>query len=147
MEPKVQAHKLFEQGYLCSQSILMAYGPLFDLDRDTAARLAAPFGGGVARRGETCGAVNGACMVLGLKYGHTTVEDFDAKEKAYQAVQDLLSKFQDQNGSIICSQLLEFDISTPEGLQLANEAQLFTTRCPGFVTHAAELLDELISEV
>jgi len=146
MDPKIQAQEYFEEGYLCSQAILMAYGPLFSLDRNTAARLAAPFGGGVARRGETCGAVNGACMVLGLKYGHNSVEDIDSKERAYQAVQEFITRFQDRNGSIQCSQLLELDISTPEGLQSAQEVQLFTTRCPGFVAHAAELLDELTSE-
>ena len=63
-----RAPELFEGGYLCSQSILMAYAPHFNLDLETAARLGASFGGG---RGETCGAVNGACVVLGLKFGHT----------------------------------------------------------------------------
>lgn len=146
MEPKIQAEKYFKEHFSCSQSILMAYGPLFNLDRDTAARLAAPFGGGIARRGETCGAVAGACMVLGLKFGHASADDIDSKERAYQAVQDFISQFKDHHGSIGCSQLLELDISTPKGLQLAYEADLFTTRCPGFVTHAAELLDQLISE-
>lgn len=62
-----QAQSLFLDGYLCSQSVLMTYAYLFDLEPEKAARIAAPFGGGVARRGETCGAVNGAFMVLGLK--------------------------------------------------------------------------------
>ena len=145
MEPKLQAEQHFEAGYSCSQSILMAYAPLFNLDRDTAARLAAPFGGGVARRGETCGAVNGAFMVIGLKCGHTSPEDVDSKERAFQAVQDFIAHFHDRYGSIGCIQLLEIDISSPEGLQLAHEAQLFTTRCPGYVTHTADLLDQLIS--
>ena len=145
MEPKLHAQQYFEAGYSCSQSILMAYAPLFNLDRDTAARLAAPYGGGVARRGETCGAVNGAFMVIGLRYGHISPEDVDSKERAYQAVQDFISHFQDRYGSIGCSQLLEIDISSPEGLQSANENQLFATRCPGYVTHAADLLDQLFS--
>lgn len=145
MEPKLQAQQFFEAGYSCSQSILMGYAPLFNLDRDTAARLAAPFGGGVARRGETCGAVNGAFMVIGLNYGHTSPDDVDSKERAYQAVQDFISHFQDRYGSIGCSQLLEIDISSPEGLQSAYETQLFATRCPGYVTHAADLLDQLIA--
>jgi C_GCAxxG_C_C family probable redox protein len=146
MEPKTQAEKYFKERFSCSQSILMAYGPLFNLERDTAARLAAPFGGGVAHRGETCGAVNGACMVLGLKFGHTSADDIESKERSHQAVRDFISQFQDRYGSIECSQLLELDISTPDNLQLARETQLFTTLCPGFVTHTAELLDQLISE-
>lgn len=146
MEPKIQAEKYFEERFSCSQSILMAYGPLFNLDRDTAARLAAPYGGGVAHRGETCGAVNGACMVLGLKFGHTSADDIESKERTLQAVQEFIAKFQDRYGTVECSQLLDLDISSPENLQMARESQLFTTICPGFVTHAAELLDQFISE-
>ena len=146
MNPSLQAEKFFEQGYLCSQSILMAYAPLFKLEQETAARLAAPFGGGVARRGETCGAVNGACMVLGLKFGHIVAEDVESKERAYQAVQEFISRFEVRHGSIVCRRLLEIDISSPNGLQQAHDEALFTTRCPGYVEHAANLLDEILSD-
>jgi C_GCAxxG_C_C family probable redox protein len=145
MIPSLQAEKFFAQGYLCSQSILMAYAPLFNLERETAARLAAPFGGGVARRGETCGAVAGACMVLGLKFGHNSAEDIESKEQAYQAVNEFISRFESRHGSIVCSHLLEVDISSPDGLQQARDEDLFTTRCPGYVDHAAHLLDEILS--
>lgn len=146
MKPSLQAEIFFAQGYLCSQSILMAYAPLFNLEQETAARLAAPFGGGIARRGETCGAVNGACMVLGLKYRHISAEDVDSKERTYQAVHDFISLFEEHHGSIVCSQLLEIDISSPGGLQKAHDKNLFTTRCPGYVKHAAHLLDEILSD-
>jgi C_GCAxxG_C_C family probable redox protein len=140
-----QALSLFQEGYLCSQSILMSYAPQFDLNTELAARLAAPFGGGVARRGETCGAVNGALMVLGLKIGHSTAEDEDSKERTYRAVEEFISQFQERNGTIRCNELLDFDISTPEGLQSAREAQLFTTRCPKFVSDAAEIVTRLMN--
>ena len=145
MEPLEQAQMLFKEGYSCSQSILMAFAPLFDLDRETAARLTASFGGGVARRGETCGAVNGALMVLGLKFGHTSALDLDSKEKTYRAVQEFISQFQMRNGSTSCNQLLDLDISTPDGLQTANDSQLFSTRCPGFVEDAVEILYQLLA--
>ena len=124
----------------------MAYAPLFNLEQETAARLAAPFGGGVARRGETCGAVNGALMVVGLKFGHVSAEDVESKERAYQAVHDFIANFEERHRSIICSQLLEIDISSANGLQQAHDEDLFTTRCPGYVKHAAHLLDELLSD-
>ena len=145
MEPLEQAQMLFKEGYSCSQSILMAFAPLFDLDRETAARLAASFGGGIARRGETCGAVNGAFMVLGLKFGHTSALDLDSKEKTYRAVQEFISQFQTRNGSITCNQLLDLDVSTPDGLQTAHDTQLFSTRCPGFVEDAVVILDQLLA--
>lgn len=139
-----QARSLFLDGYLCSQSILMTFAPLFDLELDTAAKIGAPFGGGVARRGETCGAVNGAFMVLGLKYGHVSAVDQESKEATYHGVQEFIAQFQDRNGSIICSELLDCDISTPEGLQSAYDAQFFNTRCPKFVSDAAEILSQIL---
>jgi C_GCAxxG_C_C family probable redox protein len=146
MESKVQALNYFEEGFLCSQSILMAYGPCFGLDREIAARLAASFGGGIARRGETCGAVLGAFMVLGLIYGHTSAEDIETKEKAYLMVNAFIAEFQAHLGSIKCRDLLEIDINTPEGLELARDSQVFTSRCPGYVSKAAEILDSMISQ-
>jgi len=146
MESKEQAEKFFERGFLCSQSILMAYAPRFNLERDTASRLAASFGGGLARRGETCGAVIAACMVIGLNFGHTTADDLESKERTYQAVHEFISQFQARNGSIECSQLLDIDIREPANLEKAREQQLFTTRCPVFVSTAAEILNLLLAD-
>jgi len=140
-----QALSLFQEGYLCSQSILMSYAPQFDLNPELAARLAAPFGGGVARRGETCGAVNGAIMVLGLTLGHSSAEDEDSKERTYRMVDEFINQFQGRNGTIRCNELLDCDISTPEGLQSAREAQLFISRCPKFVSDAAEIVSQLMN--
>lgn len=139
-----QAQSLFTDGYLCSQSILITFAPQFGLEPDTAAKLGAPFGGGIARRGETCGAVSGAFMVLGLKYGHVSSQDLDSKEVVYRKVEEFIGKFEGRHGSIRCSELLECDISSPQGLQSAQEQQLFTTRCPKFVGDAAEILDEIV---
>ena len=144
MNNNQQARSFFSDGYLCSQSILMTFAPLFDLDLDTAAKIGAPFGGGIARRGETCGAVNGAFIVLGLKYGHLSPDDQESKEASYRSVQEFIAQFQERNGSIICNKLLDCDISTPEGLESAYGAQLFTTRCPKFVGDAAEILNQIM---
>ena len=139
-----QAQSLFSDGYLCSQSILITFAPIFGLEPDIAAKIGAPFGGGIARRGDTCGAVNGAFMVLGLKYGHISADDLESKEEAYRKVEEFIGEFQDRNRSIRCNELLECDISTPQGLQSAYDQQLFTTRCPRFVADAVEILDQII---
>lgn len=144
MNKNKQAQSLFSDGYLCSQSILLTYAPLFGLEPDTAAKIGAPFGGGIARRGDTCGAVNGAFMVLGLKYGHTSVDDLDSKEEAYRKVEEFIGEFQKRNGSLRCKELLDSDISTPQGLQSAHDQQLFTTRCPRFIADTVEILDQLL---
>jgi C_GCAxxG_C_C family probable redox protein len=139
-----QAQSLFSAGYLCSQSILITYAPLFGLEPGTAAKIGAPFGGGIARRGDTCGAVNGAFMVLGLKYGHASADDLESKEEAYRKVEEFIIEFQNRNGSIRCNELLACDISTPQGLQFAYDQQLFTTLCPGFVADSVEILDQVM---
>lgn len=144
MDNVKQAQSLFLDGYLCSQSVLMTYADMFELNPETAARIAAPFGGGVARRGETCGAVSGAFMVIGLMYGHTSADDHESKEKTYQGVEQFISQFQERNGSILCNQLLGLDISSPEGLQSAYDSQLFVSRCPKFVGDTMEILNQII---
>ena len=57
----------FEEGFNCSQAVVSAFAPELGLDRETALRVAAAFGGGMGRTGETCGAVSGALMVIGMQ--------------------------------------------------------------------------------
>jgi len=144
MKEELQALSLFADGYSCSQSVLKTFAPQFNLEPDTAARLGAPFGGGTARRGETCGAVSGAFMVLGLRFGHTSGSDDASKERTYGGVNDFISLFEERNGSIKCNELLNCDISTPDGLQSARDAQLFQTRCPKYVQDAVEIVKQLV---
>ncbi len=95
--------------------------------------------------GETCGAVTGALMVIGLKYGQTISEDKAAKDQSYELAKQFAERFKDRNhGCLICRELLGADISTPEGLQKLREKQAFTTMCPKFVRDAAEIVEELL---
>jgi hypothetical protein len=71
----------FEEGFNCSQSVLSPFAPTLGLDRETALRVAAPFGGGMGRTGETCGAASGALIAIGLRYAQPSADDKDAKEK------------------------------------------------------------------
>jgi C_GCAxxG_C_C family probable redox protein len=98
----------------------------------------------MGRLGETCGAVTGAFMVIGLKHGRTRAEDEETAEIAYGLVQEFADKFKARNGSIACRELLGQDISTPEGVELAREKGLFATRCPRFVRDAAEIVEQVL---
>nr|MDO8080477.1 C-GCAxxG-C-C family protein [Candidatus Freyarchaeota archaeon] len=139
-----RAVSVFKEGFSCSQAMLSTYGTQFGLDRETALRVSGAFGGGMGRMGETCGAVTGAFMVIGLKYGQTRVGDEESKEKAYRLVKEFVDKFKSQNGSIVCRELLGCDISTPEGRRLAKEKKLFTNLCPKFVQDAAEIIEQIL---
>jgi len=133
----------FQSGYCCSQAILATYAELFALDRELALKLAAGFGGGMGCTADTCGAVTGAFMVLGLRYGNT-VPVRSAKEAAYQWVRQFSERFKGRHGSLRCRDLLGCDISTPEGFQVALNRKLFSTVCPKVVQDAAEILEELL---
>lgn len=139
-----KAVELFNQGFSCSQAVISAYADAVGLDPETALKVAAGFGGGMGRMAGTCGAITGAVMILGLKFGGATAENAEAKEKTYKRVRELVARFKARHGTMTCCELLGQDISTPEGLREAKDQQLFTTRCPKFVQSAAEILEELI---
>ena len=143
MKKVERAVACFEEGFSCSQAILSTYGSEFGLDRDVAMRVAGGFGGGMGRMGKTCGAVTGAFMVLGLKYGGTDASDNDRKEKTYALVREFTKEFTSRNGHIGCNELLGHDISTPDGRREAGEKGLFSTLCPKLVRDAAEILEQL----
>ena len=99
------------------------------------------FGAGMSRLGSTCGAVSGACMVIGLKYCKYIASDNDSKEKTYQVVQKFVSEFIKRNKSTNCKELLGFDLGNQEDYEKAKDRGLFKTLCPELVKDAAELLE------
>lgn len=107
LEDRVQrAVEVFMQGYGCSQAVVVAFADLYGLDETMAKRLAAGFGGGVGRMRMMCGAVSAIVMLVGLDCGQTEGGDKEGKAACYKVVQDLLNKFKERNGSIICAELL-----------------------------------------
>lgn len=134
---------MFERDFACSQSVFAAFADPADLSRESALRVAAGFGGGLARSGEICGAVAGAIMALGLKHCGDPAEEPLSKEATYPVVREFLERFRAAHGTIVCRELLGIDISAPEKLQQARDQGLFKSRCPAFVRTAAEILEEL----
>lgn len=134
----------FSQGFSCSQAMLSSFSQRFGMDRDTALKIAGPFGGGIAGTGNICGALTGAIMVIGLRYGRIDPEDQIVKEQCYAAVHSLLEEFGNRHGSVTCCGLLGHDVSTPEGKEQVKELGLGETLCPGFVREAADILESLI---
>lgn len=107
MEDKAKtAETLFLQGYSCSQAVLGAFAEEAGLDRDTAFRLASSFGAGMGRLREVCGAVSAMFMVAGLRDGFSDPKDAAAKAEHYRRVQELAARFREENGSIVCRELL-----------------------------------------
>jgi C_GCAxxG_C_C family probable redox protein len=141
-----EALNYFDNGSNCAQSVLAAYAEQFGLDQETALKIAACFGGGVANRGQTCGAVCGALMVIGLRYGNTDPADAIARKKKYASIRQFMEGFTASHHSTLCRELLGCEISTPEGRQQAEEQNLFATRCPPLLQTATELLDDVLEQ-
>ncbi len=137
------AQTYFSQGFSCSQAVAAAFAADFGLEPATLLRVAAAFGGGVARSGDTCGAVTGGLMVIGLRYG-ITQPDPPAKERTYERAREFLARFQARHGAVACRTLLGHDFSTPEGQATIRERKLTHTICPGLVTAAVAILEEML---
>jgi C_GCAxxG_C_C family probable redox protein len=98
----------------------------------------------MARTGETCGAVTGGLMVIGLKHAKMRKDDDDSRELSYALAQEFMDAFRDLNRSLLCRELLGVDVNTPEGISEVRKRDLFRTVCPKFVKGAGELLEELL---
>jgi C_GCAxxG_C_C family probable redox protein len=134
------AFERFLNDHNCCQSILEVFAAEFGLGGATALRIATGFGGGMGRMGEVCGAVTGAFMALGLKYGNPE-SNAEAKGRTYEAVREFSRLFKERHGSILCRKLLGCDIGTPEGMAEAKNKDLFNTLCATLVRDAAEILE------
>ena len=145
MDHMIMAGDLFLEGYNCAQAVAVAFTDLTGMDKALAAKLAAPFGGGMGRMREVCGAVSGMFMVLGILYGYDNSDADSKKKELYQQVQALAEKFKAENGSIICREILKNPPSDPN--PSPRTVEYYAKRpCCKMVMTAAKLLDEFIAE-
>lgn len=126
-----QAIDFFGKGFNCAQSVLAVFCRDLGLDKKTALHMASPFGAGM-RQGEVCGAVSGALMVLGLSAGFSKAEDLSKKQKVNKLSEEFVQAFKTENESIICRELLGYDISLPKDYAILQEKGLFKNLCPVF---------------
>lgn len=102
-----QAVAFFMEGFNCSQSVFAAYADLFGMEKETALKVSASFGGGIGRMREVCGAANGMFLVAGMLTGSIEGKDQVAKKNNYEVVQRLAAEFKKENGgTYICRELL-----------------------------------------
>lgn len=124
----------------CAQTVFSLFAKDLGIDEKTALKIASGFGGGMACA-ETCGAVTGAYMVIGMKHGHASSNP-DDKAKTKLLIKEFNTEFKNVHGSLICKNLTGFDISTPEGSAAASENGVFQTMCPGFIKTACNILEQ-----
>ena len=143
------AEGLFREGYNCAQAVFCAFTDVTGYDRDTSARMASSFGGGLGRLRETCGAVSAAALVLGVVLGYDDPADREAKKRHYALVREFAERFRALNGSISCRELLTLAGIDPEAggePEARDEAYYRRRPCPRLVRDAARILDAILAE-
>ncbi len=137
--------KQFQQGFDCSQVVLMAFAEELGYAPEELARAAAGFGGGMFR-GDTCGAVTGALMALGMRFGHAVPGDLDQKEFMTEKVHEFQEAFTEEFGTTICRELIGYDFSQEGEFEKADSSGVMVMKCPGFCLKAIEVVQQLIDE-
>jgi C_GCAxxG_C_C family probable redox protein len=132
----------FKEGHNCAQAVFLACAVESGMSREHAMKVSSGFGGGMARQGDTCGAVTGAMMAIGLAHG-SGVADEAAKQRVYERVWRFMDEFRARHRSTICRDLLGCDFGTEEGRKQAHASGVTKTRCPRFVGDAVEIVEEL----
>ena len=138
-----KAMEYYAGGLDCSQVVFEYGAEIAGLDSETALRVSSAFGGGMFR-GETCGCVTGALMAIGYSCGQYKIGDEAAKQKMMEKKAQFEEEFIAANGSLICREILGYDISKPEELAKARESGIMMELCPKLACIACDILDEIL---
>lgn len=142
------ARKLFTSGYNCAQSVFIAYRDLAAMDELAAATVSAPFGGGMGRLREVCGAVSGMTMCAGYIAPNPQPNDNVNKKRCYAMVQAFAERFREENGAIVCRELLGLAQQKDDPTPSARTEEYYRRRpCVEYVAAAARIVGETINEL
>lgn len=144
MNNSEQAVKCFNDGFSCSQAVLSSSCEKYGLSKELAYKVSGAFGSGIAQLGETCGAVTGALMIIGLKYGKYEIADMESKEHTFACVKKYTDIFKQQFGSIKCQDLIKYDISNNSELLEARKAGVFQSICPKLIQKSVEIVESVL---
>ncbi len=136
------AVELFFKGLNCSQVVLGSFCEKYGMKQEQGFAIGTGLGGGI-RQGEACGAVTGAVLVIGLKYGNSNDQEQDKKALCFEKTSEFLQLFQEKQGSIVCRDLLGYDLGKKDEREMATQKDIFRTICPIMIRTAIELLEEL----
>lgn len=126
----------------------MAFKDLLTIDASELCKIASPFGGGMSRMRETCGAVSGMVLVIGNLKGYSTPETGERKAELYKITQSLLRKFEERFGSLSCKVLLGLNVAHDDPLPTPRDQNFFAKRpCPELIGGAAEILEDYVNNV
>jgi C_GCAxxG_C_C family probable redox protein len=138
-----RAAAFFNEGFSCSQSVFSTFAIEQGMERDIALRASGAFGGGIAGRGEFCGAASGAFMAIGLKYAKVRGDDNASRDKTYALCSEFARQFETEFGSLQCRDILGYDLRDPDEYRTARETGIFKSKCQAVVRKSAQIVSEI----
>jgi len=132
----------FKGGYNCAQSILLAMQKFWNVKNPLEPKVASAFGGGIGGQGSLCGALTGGVIAIGLKYG-TNRSIPEGREKAYLLALKFYTQFEKNCGSVLCRNLIGYDLTNPKELQEARNSNIFADKCSHLIEEAIKILISL----
>lgn len=143
-----RAMDLFSEGYNCSQAVFLAFEDKYGMDKRVALKLSSSFGGGLGRLRHVCGAVSGMCMVAGILYGYDDPKNPQDKADHYERIQKLAKEFEENNGSIVCRELLGIGNKRESHIPEERTPEYYKKRpCKELVGQAAYIMEQYIKEM
>ncbi|MBN1619931.1 C_GCAxxG_C_C family protein [candidate division WOR-3 bacterium] len=141
---KVVEGLFMEKGFNCAQSVFLSFSGEMGLDDEAAMKLTSPFGGGIARLENLCGAVMGGIMAIGLYRGQYSLGQTEKREETYKLTREFIDKFVEMNGSIICKDLVKCDMNTEEGKKFMKDNKVREKVCLKCVKDAVKTIESLL---
>lgn len=139
-----KAIESFQSGLNCAQSVVTAFSDELGFDNNLAVSLSCGFGGGMGRLQETCGAVTGGFMVLGIYNSHKFTDNTERKFHTYSMVQQLSHEFKKLHGATDCRTLLNCDLRTEEGQRIHKEENQSKVICEKCIADTVKLIEKMI---
>lgn len=133
-----------EKGFLCSEAVLLALSEAQNITSEIIPRIATGFGAGISRHGEVCGALSGAVMGLGLRFGRSQVSETPQDTSPFQFGQTIVNLFVSRFGHLRCSDILDLDITSDEGRKQYREQNLWESKCRELIRIVTELAYDLL---
>jgi C_GCAxxG_C_C family probable redox protein len=105
----------------CAQTSFVVLQEEFGLEGGPILRALTPFPG-VALRGETCGAVIGSLMTIGMVYGRDSLDDWRGYIGFLPSARRFCREFEKQHGSTACEAIVEANLGRKYNLADPAEA-------------------------
>jgi C_GCAxxG_C_C family probable redox protein len=137
-----KAKKRFDEGYNCAQSVLLTMLEHWDCRNELVPKIASGFGGGIGRCGSVCGALTGGIMAIGAKYG-TNEPSLEKRLKSYELARMLYKQFERKHETVLCRDLIGYNLSDSRELEKARKARVFEEKCSEFIGTVVQILLDL----